>query len=239
MNVFNLVKPDSGSTYVEATIADTFPAELEVTMGDTPTMPDTVKALFSDDSIRDVPVTWDSPDASAYAQAGDVTVAGIVTGTDLKATASVAVSKYRNYVANPGFEDSVFDPWTVDGDSAAADISKEASNVHAGTYAVHYWLGEPFDFTISQTVTNLPDGTYTLSAWIQGGGGEDTLQLFVQDYGGDPLTADVANTGWLAWNTPTIPTFTITGGKATIGVKVASPGGSWAFLDDISLIKVD
>ena len=160
-------------------------------------------------------------------------------GTDLKAIVSISVSSQKNYVTNPGFETGEFTSWKVDGDSAAVDISKEASNIHTGTFGLHYWLGEPFTFTLSQTVTDLPDGTYTLSAWIQGGGGEKTLQLFVSDYGGEPLAVDSVDTGWLVWNTPTIPKFKITGGKCTIGLKVVSAGGSWAFFDDVALVKVE
>jgi arabinogalactan endo-1,4-beta-galactosidase len=92
---------------------------------------------------------------------------------------------------------------------------------------------------VSQTITDLPDGTYSLSAWIQGGGGEKSLQLFVSDYDGDPLTVKIVNTGWLVWNTPTIPKIKVTGGKCIIGLKVISDGGSWAFLDDVSLVKVE
>jgi arabinogalactan endo-1,4-beta-galactosidase len=239
MNVFNLVKPEGGSIDVPVTIAQTYPSEFKVSLGETVYLPDTVKAAYSDDSIRDVPVTWESPDLSVFAKAGAVTVHGTVDGTDLNAIASISVSGAKNYVTNPGFETNNLTPWTVDGDAAATDISKEASNIHTGTYALHYWLDAPFAFTLSQTVTDLPDGTYTLSAFIQGGGGENTLQLFVSDYGGDPLTADAVNTGWLAWNTPTISTFKVTAGKATIGLKVDSPAGSWAFLDDVSLVKVD
>jgi arabinogalactan endo-1,4-beta-galactosidase len=238
MNVFNLAKPDSGSVYLPPAIAKTYPLKIDVTLGETPPLPTTVRAAYSDDSIRDMPVTWEAVDPSAFATGGEVTVHGTVDGTDLTAIATIAVSSQKNYVANPGFESGKLTDWTVDGDPAA-DVSKEASNLHAGTFALHYWMEGPFAFTLSQTVTDLPDGTYTLSAWIQGGGGENTLQLFVSDYGGDPLTADIANTGWLVWNTPTIPTFTVTGGKVTIGLKVASPGGSWAFLDDVSLVKVE
>jgi len=78
-----------------------------------------------------------------------------------------------------------------------------------------------------------------LSGWVQGGGGEKTLQLFVNDYGGDELAADSVDTGWLVWNTPTIAKFNVTGGKCTIGLKVVSTGGSWAFFDDVSLVKVE
>ena len=239
MNVFNLVKPSSGSVYLPATIARTYPSQMDVTLGETPSLPATVKAAYSDDSIREVPVIWEALDSSAFAKGGEVTVYGTVSGMDLKAVVSITVSSQKNYVTNPGFETGDLIPWTIDGDLDAVDISKEASNIHAGTYGLHYWMGEPFAFTLSQTVTDLPNGTYTLSAWIQGGGGEKTLQLFVNDYGGEPLAVDTVNTGWVVWNTPTIPKFKITDGKCTIGLKVVSTGGSWAFLDDVSLVKVD
>jgi arabinogalactan endo-1,4-beta-galactosidase len=239
MNVFNLVKPDSGSVTIPATLFETYPTKIEVPLGETPSLPAVIKAAYSDDSIRDVAVTWETPDPSAFQTGGEVTVRGTVDGTDLNAIAVITVSSQKNYVANPGFETGDFMAWTVEGDADAADISKEASNVHAGDFALHYWKREPFAFTLSQTVTDLPDGTYSLSAWIHGGGGEDSSQLFVSDYGGEPLTADITNTGWLVWSTPTIATFTVTDGKCTIGLKVASAGGSWAFLDDVSLVKVE
>jgi arabinogalactan endo-1,4-beta-galactosidase len=239
LNVFNLVKPGSGSVALPATLAETYPTKIEVPLGEMPSLPATVKAAYNDDSIRDVPVTWTALDPAAFATGGEVTVQGTVNGTELRAIANITVSSYKNYAQNPGFETGKFTPWTVDGDAEAADISKEASNVHAGAYALHYWLGEPFTLTLSQTVTDLPNGTYTLSAWLHGGGGEETLQLFVSDYGGEPLTADIVNTEWLVWSTPTIPTFTVTEGKCTIGLKVVSPGGSWAFLDDVALVKVE
>ncbi len=239
IDVFNLVKASSGSVDVPAVVSRTYPSEITLSLGETPSLPATVKAAFSDDSIRDVPVTWEALDPSAFAQAGEVALHGTVNGTDLTATASITVSGEKNYVVNPGFETGQLAPWSIDGDSDAVDISKEAANIHAGSNALHYWKGEPFAFTLSQTVTDLPDGVYTLSAWLQGGGGESTLQLFASDYGGEPLTAQSVNTGWLAWNTPTILNFTIVGGKCTLGLKVVSPGGSWAFLDDVSLVKVE
>ncbi|MBI1278350.1 MAG: arabinogalactan endo-1,4-beta-galactosidase [Anaerolineaceae bacterium] len=239
MNVFNLVKPESGSVTIPATISRTYPSKLDMTLGETPTLPTKVKAAFSDDSIRDVPVTWETPDSSVFAKGGETTVQGTVNGADLKAILTITVSTQKNYVANSGFETGTFAPWIVDGDSDAADISKEASNLHSGTYALHYWKGEPFAFTLSQTVMDLPDGKYSLSAWIQGGGGEKTLQLSASDCGGETQTVNIVNTGWLAWNTPTISNLAVSGGKCTINLKVVSDAGSWAFLDDVSLVKVD
>jgi arabinogalactan endo-1,4-beta-galactosidase len=238
MNVFNLVNPNSSSTYLSETISEITPSEIESTLGEKPILPATVKAVYGDDSIRDVPVTWEAFDSSAFEKAGEITVQGAVNSTDLKATTRITVAAQKNYVKNPGFETGDFTPWMIEGDSGAVDISKEAANVYAGSYAVHYWLDKPFTFTIFQTVTDLPNGTYTLNAWIQGGGGEKKLQLFVNDYGGDPLTIDIVDTGWQVWKTPTIEKFTVTEGKCTVGLKVTSAGGSWAFLDEVSLVKV-
>lgn len=239
MNVFNLVRPGSGSVYIPATIGRTYPVELDMTLGETPVLPAEVQAAFSDDSIREVPVTWETPDPAALAEGGEVRVRGTVDGTVLTANLIITVSTQKNYVTNPGFETGDFTAWTVDGDADAADVSREASNVYAGAYALHYWKGEPFAFTLSQTITDLPDGTYSLSAWIHGGGGETTLQLSVSDCGGEPLAVDIVNTGWLVWNTPTIPEITITGGACTIALNVVSDSGSWAFFDDVSLVKVE
>lgn len=239
MDVFKLARPESGSAAVPATIARTYPAVLDLALGDALTLPDEVLAAYSDDSIRNVAVTWEATDPAALATGGEVRVRGMVDGTDLTANLTINVSTQKNYVINPGFESGEFAPWTDTGDADAADISKEASNVHSGTYAVHYWKGDPFAFTVTQTITDLPNGTYSLSAWIQGGGGETTLQLSVSDYGGDPLSADIVNNGWLVWNTPTIPEIVVTEGKATISLNVVSAAGSWAFFDDVSLVQVE
>jgi arabinogalactan endo-1,4-beta-galactosidase len=97
---------------------------------------------------------------------------------------------------------------------------------------LHYWLDGPFEFTVSQTIIDLPNGDYTLSAWIQGGGGEKTLQLFT-DCGGEPQTLDISNTGWQQWQNPALPNIVVANGKCTIGLKVVSSGASWAFFDDV------
>jgi hypothetical protein len=91
---------------------------------------------------------------------------------------------------------------------------------------------------VSQTVTGLENGTYSLSAWIQGGGGETALQLLASDYGGPTQTVDIVTTGWQEWKTPTIDTIKITDGQVAVGLKVASKGGSWALLDDMELMQV-
>jgi arabinogalactan endo-1,4-beta-galactosidase len=96
MNVFNLVKPNSGSVYLPAAISEIYPLKIEVTLGETPDLPATVKAVYSDDSIRDVPVTWEALAPTAFKKAGQITVRGMVNGTDLKAIANITVTGKKN-----------------------------------------------------------------------------------------------------------------------------------------------
>lgn len=237
INVFNLVRPERGKVFIPASITEIYPTQIKIPLGEILKLPATVPAVYSDDSIQKVVVTWDKIDPAKLKTEGTFTINGTVAGTDLKANADITIGGEKNYVNNPGFESGDFTSWTVEGSIGAVDISSEAQNVYLGTYAMHYWADGPFSFTVSQTITGLENGTYTLSAWIQGGGGEETLQLFASGYGGDTLTVDIKNTGWQEWQNPAIENILVTNGECTIGLKVASNSGNWAFFDEVGLFQ--
>jgi arabinogalactan endo-1,4-beta-galactosidase len=238
LNVFRLVRPGS-SDFVPATAVELLPLEIRQPLGASLELPAVVRAVFSDDSIRRLAVTWESFDPALLEQGGTFSVAGTAAGTDLPARADVSVSSQRNFAANPGFETGDLSGWTVTGNPEAVDVSSEAQNIYRDTYAAHYWLGGPFQFTLYQTVTGLASGTYTFSLWIQGGGGEDRLQLFARDCGGETRTVEVENTGWQAWSGPTIEGISVTEGTCTIGLTAVSSGGSWAFIDAVEFSPDD
>jgi arabinogalactan endo-1,4-beta-galactosidase len=239
LGVFRLVKPGSGSETLEATLVEIYPSEIRAPVGGPVKLPAVVDAAFSDDSIRRVVVTWPKVDSADLAKPGKLTIRGTVANTERKAEAVITVAGGKNFVSNSGFESGDLSSWTVSGDAIAVDIRQESQNVHSGAYALHYWLDTPFSFTVTQAVAGLENGTYSLSAWIQGGGGETTLQLFASDYGGAMRTADVVTTGWQEWKTPVIENIHVTNGTCTVGLKVAAPGGNWAFVDDIELTKAE
>lgn len=74
-----------------ASIVSLAPASVRTEMGISPALPSTVSAALSDGSTSSVPVVWDDVDASEYAQGGDFTVSGTVSGTSLSAEAQVKV----------------------------------------------------------------------------------------------------------------------------------------------------
>ncbi len=233
LNVFKFARPESGGTMIPPQAVEVSPVEVFVPLGEKPELPAIVKVTFSDDAIREVPVTWDSYPPPFLEKVGSFKLNGKIEGTDSYAIATVYTGSAKNYAQNPGFETGA-DPWVVEGDTKAVDISNELQNILNGKSALHYWADAPFEFTVSQTITGLENGTYTFNAWMQGGG-EDILQLFVSDYGGDILTVDFAATGWRNWQNPTIENIVVTNGQCTIGWKVTSNGGTWGFFDDAGL----
>ena len=146
-------------------------------------------------------------------------------------------SLFLSLVENAGFETGDFTAWVLEGSTDAVDISNEAQNVNTGTYVLHYWSNDSFAFSLTQKITGLKNGKYTLSAWMQGGGGEKSIQMFASGYGGDILTVEIKNRGWQQWQNPAIQNILVTNGECTIGLKVDAKDGNWAFLDDISLTR--
>jgi len=235
LNVFNLVRPETGSANIAPQIMEVAPIEVYVPLSEKPDLPEKVKVIYSDDAIRESSVKWDSYPPPFLDKVGSFKLNGKIEGTDSYIVATVYTGSAKNYAANPGFENGQ-SPWIVDGSSSAVDISNELQNVHTGNSALHYWADGAFEFTISQTITGLENGTYNFSIWMQGGGG-DTLQLLASDYGGGELSVDFAAKGWREWQNPTIENIIVTNGQCTISLKVKSDGGTWGFFDDAGLFS--
>jgi len=238
LDVFNLVRPESGSAMIEPQIVEVGSTEVYVPLSEAPELPATVEVTFSDDAVRDVPVKWDSYPPTRLDEVGSFKLNGKIEGSDKYAAATIYTGSAKNYMVNAGFENGDAASWVINGSANSVDVSDELQNVHGGKYALHYWADGSFEFTVSQTITGLENGTYTFNAWMQGGGG-DTLQLQASDYGGDVLTKDFATTAWREWKNPTIENIIVTNGQCTITLKVSSGGGTWGFFDDAGLFLAE
>ncbi|WP_018609805.1 glycosyl hydrolase 53 family protein [Uliginosibacterium gangwonense] len=214
------------------------PMKLTAFVGETFTPPDAINLQFSDDAQRHSFVEWESISADKLNQAGKFVLKGEAITYQMPVQAEVEVIPRRNMVEDNSFENGNLNGWTTTGATSAVSIEKNPGNAHTGLFSMHYWGGEPFKFEFTRKLTKIKDGKYALKAWIAGGGGEKSIELFAANCGSaDPAPAKATNTGWQKWGQYTVSGIQVSGGNCTIGVRIDGTAGNWGNVDDFEFIK--
>jgi arabinogalactan endo-1,4-beta-galactosidase len=220
-----------------------------VTMGETFVMPQTISAIYNDGVLELLPVTWNTEEQTRITEivtvgdntaAGTYQVTGDLEGWPEKVICKVAVQP-KNFVVNFSFEEEDMSAWVVtypEGVSECTDRQFKTDDAYSGDYSFHYWVVGDVAFTLTQTFTDLPDGTYALSASFQGlkSKDDDRIVLFA-DGGKLRSQSEVSLKGWQDWQMPILENIEVTGGNLTIGVDLKCAPGSWGTIDDFFLYK--
>ena len=220
----------------KAELVQVFPVALESIVGSVE-LPQKVRALFSDDSLRSVPVVW-QVEEEKLKQVGEYRIVGKIIDYDIIVEAKLLIKEPTNYLSNWSFETGNFEPWIVEGNKQSVKVVRASppQNAHHGVYAVNYWLDKSFEFEMYQIVRDLPEGTYKLSMWIQGSGG-DEVELSISEHGCERASVRIENRGWLQWNHPVLEV-RIASGIARISLRVKGKAGNWGWVDEFQLIRV-
>lgn len=137
------------------------------------------------------------------------------------------------YVVNPSFEDVQADKqqtipgWTKTGAANSEYCTRNdagPASFKTGNVYFQYWNSAKPDFSISQTISGLPNGKYRLTA--AAGGDAGTTGTYV--YAGDNQT-HVTSTGDHSVDA------VVVNGTLTIGFKSVSRTVNWAFADNFRL----
>jgi arabinogalactan endo-1,4-beta-galactosidase len=203
-----------------------------VTEGRPVTLPGTVQVTYNDGSVETQAVTWSG--ATGWIDGpGEYPVPG-TTAAGIAVTATVVVEA-QNHLRNPGFEGADTSMWTLTGTGASIGASSDAA---AGGRALSFWAAGAYGFGLTQQVTGLPAGDYTLAATGQGGalGGGDQLLLGATS-GGVPTSAPFSLTGWRVWSSPSVPVHVGADGTATVSVTATLSGGAWGTVDELRLVR--
>ncbi len=226
--------------YKPAEILALEPIEIRTNVGEMPRFPERIRISFSDDASRYFAVNWDVSNINHLInEPGEYKIVGTIKDLNMTVSAKLSIIGIKNYIKNASFETGSWIPWQVTGDVNAVKlvVASPASNAHDGKYAVNYWLDKPFKFELSQII-ELPNGTYKLSFWIQGGGGENSVRLVVSEHSSEEKSVLIKNTGWLKWSNPTIDNIEVTTGRIKVSIIVDANAGNWAWLDDFLLTKI-
>ncbi|AZK48378.1 glycosyl hydrolase 53 family protein [Paenibacillus lentus] len=217
-----------------------YPADkITVAKGVAPVLPATVKVLYNEGSISQAAVTWDSIAAEQLQTPGTFMVQGKIPGLEQKVQIEITVLAQANMVKNAGFESGDLSHWKLTGTSSAGKVENNAGNAHSGSHAFNYWHDAPYSYQLTQSIAELPNGTYELKAWASGGGGETEMKLFAENSAGIIFSSEIVNTGWNNWAQYVVEGIEVKDGQLTIGFDVEAPANTWGYFDDVVLILTE
>ena len=235
LNVFKYVNHGAVGQGLE--ILSVSDVKVELGVGEDLSLPDAVDAYFNDSSYKEqAAVTWDADQIAAVDMnsAATYTVDG-TTEDGTKITATIKVSSI-NFIQNPGFEESNTSMWVVtEATAGTTDVQNKASDAHSGENSFHFWSESDVEFTVEQTLSELPQGNYGATVNIQGGdvGSDAEFILYVKV--GDKVyeSEPVELTGWVEWKTPIINGIEVDGNDdVVVGVSAKCAAKGWGTIDD-------
>lgn len=126
-------------------------------------------------------------------------------------------------IVNPGFENGLTG-WQSSG--------KLESDGHTGKSRLTHEAGT---LETTQTLKDIPDGWYTLRAWVRSSGGLKDAHIALKDCGSDPQQTRVPILRNELWLQITVST-QVSGGQCTISLFSDADGEEWVSFDDIEFV---
>ena len=240
LRFFNLVRSGNIVPVKADAIDDT---TLMIDLTEAVVLPDTVNAVMNDNTRQAVPVVWESYDAAAMKAGGVQTYTIRGTADGMPATCQVAMIRY-NYLRNWSFEEADNGEWVANniGGCSQLYIEEKKTDSVTGTKHYHFYSAAAgtVEFTLEQTLTDLPAGRYDYELAIMGGdGGETDIYTYVKVNGETVATQPSTITSYNVWDVPVITGVEVAeGDTVTVGVYVKCSGsgnGAWGKIDDVKL----
>jgi hypothetical protein len=148
-----------------------------------------------------------------------------------------SVGSGNNYVLNPSAEadrvaQSSLAGWT-DSTSSGTNPNGNHSGGHTGRWSFSESSSSAYKASMYQNIS-LPNGTYTLSAWVRSSGGQKSADIFAKNFGGGELDHAI-NQSIGSWTKVSVTGITVTNGSIQVGVSSDANAGNWVYVDDYSL----
>ena len=151
------------------------------------------------------------------------------------------IGEGNNYIKNSEFENDRHITNTPTGWETSDNVggyanSNEYGKVSSGNFVWQQKAPEDYIADIKQTITGLPDGTYTLTAFVRSSGGQNVASLYAETTDGR-VTKSV-KTGIDEWTEEIVSdSIKITDGKCTIGLYSDAHANEWVQIDNLRLVK--
>jgi uncharacterized protein YjdB len=150
------------------------------------------------------------------------------------------VGEGNNYIKNPEFEadrKAVLVPtgWTVYDNVDGLANGNLSGRQYAGNFVWQQTAKEDYTACLKQNIDNLPNGTYTLKAWVKSSGGQNICKLYA-DSGNEELNYAL-KAPIDEWTEVVISNINVNDGKCEVGLYSDAHANEWVQIDNISLVK--
>jgi len=211
-------------------------------------LPETVNAVMTDDSRQAVPVTWNLTEEEDRRMHESGPAQYVITGNaaGMEAKCYVSMIEY-NFLRDYSFEEDS-GAWIFTDLKKADELYMEDKKTDSltGSKHAHFWSAarDSVEFTLEQTVTDLPEGKFRFSVSVMGGDcGQTDIYAYVMIDGEIAARSEqIPITGYNNWNEGIIPGFDHpAGSQVTVGLYVKCEGagnGAWGKIDDAKLNSV-
>ena len=145
-----------------------------------------------------------------------------------------SVGAGNNYVLNPGIEADRVSQSTMAGWVSSANVANHSGG-HTGRWSMAQSSSSAYTASMYQNIL-LPNGTYTLSAWVKSSGGQKSANLYAKNSGGGELDRSISQPIG-NWTQVSITGIAVTNGSIQVGVAANANAGNWLYADDFSLVR--
>lgn len=148
-------------------------------------------------------------------------------------TGEWSVGAGNNYILNPTFEADRVSQTTVAGWKASGTGNSNRKGGRTGNWCAQQWSDSAYKATLTQDV-KLPNGNYTMKAWVKSTGGQNSALVYVRGAGDDKIVN--VNKKMDSWTEITIDDINVTNGTVQVGIYSDANAGNWLMFDDFTLI---
>lgn len=153
------------------------------------------------------------------------------------------VGEGNNYIRNNEFEDDRHitnnpNGWVTRDNVGGYANSSERARVDAGNFVWQQKAPEDYIADIQQTITDLPDGTYIMTAFVKSSGGQNMASLYaVTSEGAYTKSVKTVIDEWT--EVVVADNIEVKDGKCAVGLYSDAHKDEWVQMDNLRLVKVN
>jgi arabinogalactan endo-1,4-beta-galactosidase len=196
-----------------------------------------IEALQAVPSSMGLGVVYWEPDAPNDSTTSNYTLGAVTEVSSKLLQFNTAIDQYLftgtttgNQMIDPQFANGT-NGWQITTSTPAAIYTQAGGN---GTM-LSFYATSAYSGTVWEDVTGLPDGTYTMTAMVESGGGQATAQMFAYPTGGSNMTVNLPTAS--TWTQVQIANIQVTAGTAYVGFTINASAGQWANVESVSFTE--